>query len=59
MIRVPTRRRRRLARTLAATAAGVAMLAAAGPVLVTLLSLSLIVAVFARRSRRGAPIPVS
>ena len=30
-----------------------------GPVLVTLLSLSLIVAVFARRSRRGAPIPVS
>jgi PiT family inorganic phosphate transporter len=32
---------------------------ALGPVLVTLVSLSLIVAVFARRSRRGAPVPVS
>jgi PiT family inorganic phosphate transporter len=32
---------------------------ALGPVLVTLASLSLIVAVFARRSRRGAPVPVS
>jgi PiT family inorganic phosphate transporter len=30
---------------------------ALGPVLVTLMSLSLIVAVFARRSRRGAPVP--
>ena len=32
---------------------------ALGPVLVTLTSLSLIAAVFARRSRRGAPVPVS
>jgi len=32
---------------------------ALGPVLVTLMSLSLIAAVFARRSRRGAPVPVS
>jgi PiT family inorganic phosphate transporter len=30
---------------------------ALGPVLVTLMSLSLIAAVFARRSRRGAPVP--
>ena len=32
---------------------------ALGPVLVTLASLSLIVAVFARRSRRGAPVPAA
>ena len=32
---------------------------ALGPVLVTLMSLSLIVAVFARRSRQGAPVPAS
>ena len=32
---------------------------ALGPVLVTLMSLSLIVAVFARRSREGAPVPAS
>ena len=32
---------------------------ALGPVLVTLMSLSLIAVVFARRSRRGAPVPVS
>ena len=32
---------------------------ALGPVLVTLMSLSLIVAVFTRRSRQGAPVPVS
>ena len=32
---------------------------ALGPVLVTLMSLSLIAAVFARRSREGAPVPVS
>jgi PiT family inorganic phosphate transporter len=32
---------------------------ALGPVLVTLMSLSLIFAVFARRSRKGAPVPVS
>jgi PiT family inorganic phosphate transporter len=32
---------------------------ALGPVLVTLMSLSLIAAVFTRRSRRGAPVPVS
>jgi inorganic phosphate transporter, PiT family len=32
---------------------------ALGPVLVTLMSLSLIVVVFSRRSRRGAPVPVS
>jgi len=31
---------------------------ALGPVLVTLMSLSLIVAIFARRSREGAPLPV-
>ena len=30
---------------------------ALGPILVTLMSLSLIVAVFARRSRQGAPVP--
>jgi PiT family inorganic phosphate transporter len=30
---------------------------ALGPVLVTLMSLSLIFAVFARRSREGAPVP--
>jgi len=32
---------------------------ALGPVLVTLMSLSLIAVVFSRRSRRGAPLPVS
>jgi PiT family inorganic phosphate transporter len=32
---------------------------ALGPVLVTLMSLSLIVAVFARRAERGAPVPAS
>ena len=32
---------------------------ALGPVIVTLLSLSLIVAVFARRAQRGAPVPAS
>jgi PiT family inorganic phosphate transporter len=32
---------------------------ALGPVLVTLMSLSLIVAVFARRSQQGAPVPAS
>jgi inorganic phosphate transporter, PiT family len=32
---------------------------ALGPVLVALMALSLIAAVFARRSRRGAPVPVS
>src|SRR3954468_1263870 len=32
---------------------------ALGPILVTLMSLSLIVAVFARRSREGAPVPAS
>src|SRR3954447_21521953 len=32
---------------------------ALGPLLVTLMSLSLIVAVFARRSRQGAPVPAS
>jgi len=32
---------------------------ALGPVLVTLMSLSLIAVVFSRRSRRGAPVPVS
>jgi PiT family inorganic phosphate transporter len=32
---------------------------ALGPVLVTLMSLSLIVAVFARRAQRGAPVPAS
>jgi PiT family inorganic phosphate transporter len=32
---------------------------ALGPVLVTLMALSLVVAVFARRSRQGAPVPAS
>jgi len=32
---------------------------ALGPVLVTLMSLSLIAVIFTRRSRRGAPLPVS
>jgi PiT family inorganic phosphate transporter len=32
---------------------------ALGPVLVTLMSLSLIAAVFARRAQRGAPVPAS
>jgi inorganic phosphate transporter, PiT family len=32
---------------------------ALGPVLVTLMSISLIVAVFARRATQGAPVPAS
>jgi hypothetical protein len=32
---------------------------ALGPVIVTLMSLSLIAAVFVRRSQRGAPVPAS